>query len=76
MNAVVTKASLPQSAELAVVGPTEIILLVLILVLFFGAKKIPLIARGLGEGIRNFRGAVKEDPNGDPDRLADPDSRD
>ncbi len=53
----------------AAVGPTEIILLVLILTFFFGAKKIPTIARGLGEGIRNFRGAVKEPPTEDADQL-------
>jgi len=30
------------------------------LILLFGAKKIPLIARGLGEGIRNFRHSVRD----------------
>jgi sec-independent protein translocase protein TatA len=35
-------------------------------VFFFGAKRIPQIARGVGEGIRNFRSSVKED---DRDRL-------
>jgi TatA/E family protein of Tat protein translocase len=39
-------------------------------VLLFGAKRIPLIARGLGEGIRNFRTSVKESDN-DADKLED-----
>jgi sec-independent protein translocase protein TatA len=45
-------------------GP-DILLIVLVFVLLFGGKKIPDLARGLGESIRNFRGAVKseEDPN-------------
>ena len=39
-------------------GFTEIALTVGILILFFGAKKLPLIARGLGSGIRNFKGEL------------------
>ena len=42
-------------------GVTELAFILLILVFFFGAKKIPLIARGLGGAIRNFKGEIKED---------------
>ena len=42
-------------------GVMEIALVVALLVLLFGAKRIPLIARGLGEGIRNFRTSIKEE---------------
>lgn len=42
-------------------GVMEIALVVGLLVLLFGAKRIPLIARGLGEGIRNFRTSIKEE---------------
>ena len=45
-------------------GVMEILLVVALLVLLFGAKRIPLIARGLGEGIRNFRGSIKEGEEG------------
>lgn len=41
-------------------GPVEIVLIVVLLLLLFGAKRIPLIARGLGESIRNFKGEVKD----------------
>jgi len=41
-------------------GPTEILLILGLLVLFFGAKKLPDLARGLGAGIRNFKGELKE----------------
>jgi sec-independent protein translocase protein TatA len=49
-------------------GVLEIGLVVALLVLLFGAKRIPLIARGLGEGIRNFKHSIKDDSD-DPDRL-------
>jgi sec-independent protein translocase protein TatA len=48
------------------IGVPEMILIFLVLLLLFGAKRIPLIARGLGEGIRNFKGGLKES-----DRLDD-----
>ncbi len=41
-------------------GGWEILLIVLVLVIFFGAKKIPELARGLGRGIREFKDATKE----------------
>lgn len=46
------------------IGIPELVLILLALLLLFGAKRIPLIARGLGEGIRNFKGGIRE-----PDRL-------
>ena len=49
-------------------GVLEIGLIVALLVLLFGAKRIPLIARGLGEGIRNFKHSI-QDGQDDQDRL-------
>lgn len=43
-------------------GLLEILLVLLLLILLFGARRIPLLARSLGEGIRNFRAAVKDRP--------------
>ncbi len=51
-------------------GVGEIVLVLALLVLLFGAKRIPQIARGLGEGIRNFRTSVKDGGN-DPTSLDD-----
>ena len=45
-------------------GIGEIILVLALVVLFFGAKRIPQIARGVGEGIRNFKQSVKEGEKG------------
>jgi len=39
-------------------GPGEILLIVLVLLLLFGAKRLPGLAKGLGQGIREFKGAV------------------
>ena len=41
-------------------GGWEIFLIVLVLLIFFGAKKIPELARGLGKGIREFKDATNE----------------
>ena len=41
-------------------GMPEIILILLIVILLFGAKKIPELAKGLGKGIREFKDASKE----------------
>jgi len=40
------------------IGYTEIIIIIFVLLLLFGAKRLPGLARGLGEGIREFKGAV------------------
>ncbi|MBI5216836.1 MAG: twin-arginine translocase TatA/TatE family subunit [Ignavibacteriae bacterium] len=42
------------------IGTGEIILILLIVLIFFGAKKIPELAQGLGKGIREFRKASRE----------------
>ena len=41
-------------------GATEIILILLVVLLLFGAKRIPEIARGLGKGIREFKDATHD----------------
>ncbi len=38
-------------------GGTEIMLIIFVMLLFFGGKKIPELARGLGKGIREFNNA-------------------
>ncbi|CUU40733.1 MULTISPECIES: twin-arginine translocase TatA/TatE family subunit [Helicobacter] len=40
---------------------TQLVIILLIVVLLFGAKKIPELAKGLGSGIKNFKKAVKDD---------------
>lgn len=49
-------------------GVTELVFILVLLVLFFGARRIPLIAKGLGGAIRNFKGELRQDALEDPDR--------
>lgn len=42
-------------------GTPEILIIIGIAVILFGGKKIPELAKGLGEGIRNFKTSMKED---------------
>ena len=39
----------------------ELFIIVAVVVLLFGGKKIPELAKGLGKGIKDFKSAVKED---------------
>jgi sec-independent protein translocase protein TatA len=45
------------------VGVQELLLILLIVLVLFGAKKIPELARGLGNGLKEFRKATKEIDN-------------
>ena len=42
--------------------PTEIVIIVLVLVLLFGGRKIPELMRGLGQGMKEFKKATKDEP--------------
>lgn len=46
-------------------GPWQIVLIVVVVLLLFGGRKIPELMRGLGGGIKEFKSAVKEDDNND-----------
>jgi len=51
---------------LGLVGPWQIILIVALVLLLFGGRKIPELMRGLGGGIKEFKDAVKEDEDEKP----------
>jgi sec-independent protein translocase protein TatA len=42
-------------------GPTEIILVLAVILLLFGGKKIPELMKGLGSGVKEFKNAAKDD---------------
>lgn len=45
---------------IAGVGAQELLLILLVVLILFGAKRIPELAQGLGKGIREFRKALKD----------------
>ena len=50
---------------LLAIGPWQIVLLVVLVILLFGGRKIPELMRGLGTGIKEFNDAAKDD---DPEK--------
>jgi len=55
--------------------PSHILLVVLVVVILFGSRRLPDVARGLGQSMRIFKSEVKEmktDPKPDADKPATP----
>ncbi len=44
------------------IGPTELIVVLVILLLLFGGSKLPSLAKGLGQSIKEFKNAAKDEP--------------
>jgi sec-independent protein translocase protein TatA len=42
-------------------GPPEMIIIFLLIVVLFGATKLPALGKGLGQGIRNFKKGLSDD---------------
>jgi sec-independent protein translocase protein TatA len=53
-------------------GPTEMIFIMVVLLLIFGAKRLPELGSGLGKGIREFKRSMK-DINSEIERATDTD---
>lgn len=54
-------------------GLTEIILILLVVVLLFGGRKIPELMKGLGQGMKEFKKASKVED--DPDKMSAEDKK-
>ena len=50
-------------------GVPELMIIFLIIIVLFGASRLPQIGKGLGEGIRNFKKGVKAAGDDTPDQL-------
>ena len=46
------------------IGLPELVVIFAVAIILFGGRKIPEFAKGLGDGIRQFRAAVKDEENG------------
>jgi sec-independent protein translocase protein TatA len=53
---------LKERLDLMRIGPTELLMIAGLVVLLFGGKKLPELARGLGQGLKEFKTAVREKP--------------
>ncbi|HET7855481.1 MAG TPA: twin-arginine translocase TatA/TatE family subunit [Gaiellaceae bacterium] len=51
------------------IGPTELIILLIVVLLLFGAKRVPEIGRSVGRGMREFKDAVSGKDEEQPPRL-------
>lgn len=52
-------------------GPQELVVILLIVIVLFGAKRIPQLLGGLGEGISNFKRGLKSDEETSADEKAE-----
>ena len=52
---------MPLAIGLPTIGFWELIAILVIVLFLFGAKRLPEIGKGIGEGIKNFRGAMKKE---------------
>lgn len=52
------------------IGPTELIIILMIVIIIFGVGKLPEIGGALGKGIREFRAAVREADQADQEPEA------
>ena len=55
---------------MARIGLTEIILILVVIVLLFGGRKIPELMKGIGQGMKEFKKASKFDPADEDKEVA------
>ncbi|MBO4744471.1 MAG: twin-arginine translocase TatA/TatE family subunit [Bacteroidales bacterium] len=53
------------------IGGWEIALIVLVVLLLFGGKKIPELMKGLGKGVKSFKEGMNDDSNDDDSKAAE-----
>lgn len=51
------------------VGPWQIVLIALVILILFGASRLGDIGKGLGEGIKNFKKGIADDDSKSPNRI-------
>ncbi len=64
---------------LGVFGPWQVVIILAVVLLLFGGKKIPELMKGLGQGVKEFKDASRTDapksePNSKPEKVAEEDN--
>ena len=54
-------SSLPLLVLLGVIGPWQVVIIVALILVLFGGKKIPELMKGVGKGINSFKKGMNED---------------
>ncbi len=52
-------------------GMSELVIILLIVIVIFGASRLPQLGKGLGEGIRNFKGSLKSGHDEDTEKESE-----
>ncbi len=63
---------------LGTIGPQELLLVLLIVIIIFGARKLPELGKSLGEGIKNFKSSIggkDKEKDKDKEQGAPPDNK-
>ena len=55
---------------LGMIGPWQVVLIVLVVLLLFGGKKIPELMRGLGKGVREFKEGINPEEKNEKDESS------
>lgn len=63
-------ANLPTCLAVFGIGGSELLIILAIVLLLFGGTKLPSLARGLGQSIKEFKKASKDDPEEDKSAAA------
>ena len=50
-------------------GMPELIIILVIILVIFGAGKLPQIGEGMGKAIRNFKSGISKEENNEPDKI-------
>jgi len=55
--------------EAGMIGPTQILLIAVVIILLFGAKRIPELMKGIGKGMKEFKDATRGEDSQSKDKV-------
>jgi sec-independent protein translocase protein TatA len=67
-GAIFRKLTLSRSNAIFGLGTSELIIILILVLIIFGAGKLPQVGKSLGQGLRNFKDGMKEGEKSDSDK--------